>query len=107
MLGMGHYWCGSCGHAVYAQFGGCRSCRTPLMDLILLDEAIELGYADMAFGIPFDPYAGGFGFGMGFGPEVIIEEPVVIIEDDVFVDDGYTDGGYDSNYGDGFGGGDF
>lgn len=109
MLGMGHYWCGSCGHAVYARFGGCRSCRTPLADLIALDLAIELGYADLAFGVPFDPYFGDFGFG-SFGAEVVIEEDV-FVENDVYVDDGYTDGGYDSGYdnnaSDDFGGGDF
>lgn len=107
MRGQGHYWCQNCGHGVYARFGGCRTCQTPLADLMMLDLAIDLGYASAFGGILFDPYIGGFGFDP-FGPAVIIEEPVVIeenvfTENDVYVDDGYTDGGYDSDYG----GGDF
>lgn len=56
-LGQGHYWCQNCGHAVRSQYGGCRTCMTPLSDLVLFDE--------FAGGGGFDNWGGG---GIGFDP---------------------------------------
>jgi hypothetical protein len=63
--GQGHYYCQVCGHAVNAQYGGCRTCQTPLTQLMLLDDAFGNGYAQP--GIGFDPYDGNFAFNMGNG----------------------------------------
>jgi hypothetical protein len=60
MYGQGHYYCASCGHAVYASRGGCGTCMTPLGSLLLLDVALDRGY--VAPGIGFDPFDGEIAF---------------------------------------------
>jgi hypothetical protein len=66
MLGQGHFYCQRCGHAVNARYGGCRTCRTPLADLMLFDAAMDMGYVDRGLynsgGIGFDPFDGDFAF---------------------------------------------
>lgn len=67
-VGQGYYWCQSCGHMVQPGSGGCRSCQTPLADLMLYDDFFGNGGTDM-FGSPigFDPYDGDFAFNLGDG----------------------------------------
>lgn len=65
MYGQGHYYCRNCGHAVYASRGGCGSCSTPLASLMLLDAAMDQGYAGT--GIGFDPFDGEPVFNLGDG----------------------------------------
>ena len=60
MYGQGHYYCQGCGHAVYARRGGCGSCGTPLASLMLLDAALDGGFASP--GIGFDPFDGEIAF---------------------------------------------
>jgi hypothetical protein len=62
MYGQGHYWCPNCQHAVYSRYGGCRTCRTPLAELLILDEVID-GGLDPA-GIGFDPFDREIAFGI-------------------------------------------
>lgn len=69
-LNQGHYFCQRCGHAVYARYGGCRSCQTPLADLMLLDEAVGGGFANGPVG--FDPFDGQFAFNVP-GTDLAIE----------------------------------
>lgn len=70
MYGCGHYYCPRCGHAIYARRGGCGSCSTPLASLMLLDAAIDQGYAGPDIG--FDPYDGEIAFGIP-GTDLAIE----------------------------------
>lgn len=69
-LNQGHYFCRGCGHAVYAQYGGCRTCQTPLAELMLLDEAVGGGFAGGQVG--FDPFDGEFAFNIP-GTDLAIE----------------------------------
>lgn len=71
MQGQGHYYCRNCGHAVHARHGGCRTCRTPLADLMLLDAAFDQGFAQQG-GISFDPFDGDFAFDVP-GTDLAIE----------------------------------
>jgi hypothetical protein len=70
MYGHGHYYCQSCGHAVSAQYGGCRSCRTPLADLMMLDVAMDEGLC--GDGVGFDPFDGEFAFNIP-GTDLAVE----------------------------------
>jgi len=62
--GQGNYYCSNCRHAVYARFGGCRTCRMPVSQLMLLDLAIDQGMIGDGFdgGISYDPFDGDFAF---------------------------------------------
>lgn len=65
MYGQGHYYCSNCRHAVYASRGGCGTCSTPLSGLMMLDLAMDQGYASP--GIGFDPFDGEIAFDIGGG----------------------------------------
>ena len=92
MFGQGHYFCRTCGHAVYAQYGGCRTCQTPLASLVRLELAFDRGW--VSSGIGFDPYDGQFAFDIGGGlaiepdGQLDVETPFgdVPIQDDPFTD---------------------
>lgn len=79
--GQGHYFCRGCGHAVYEQHGGCRTCQTPLERLIMLDVAVDMGMIAMD-SVFFDPFDGDF----SFFPQPVVEE-VVIVDDGPFVEE--------------------
>jgi hypothetical protein len=70
MYGQGHLYCTSCGHAVYRRFGGCRTCGTPLAELMLLDAAMDDGLCGP--GIGFDPFDGEIAIGIP-GTDLAIE----------------------------------
>lgn len=71
MRGQGHYYCPRCRHAVYASRGGCGTCMTPLIELMLLDDAFGQGmaYPDQ---ISFDPFDGQIAFNIP-GTDLAIE----------------------------------
>jgi hypothetical protein len=66
MFGQGHYYCQQCGHAIYARHGGCRTCMTPLADLMLYDDAQNQGMFGGG-GIGFDPVDDSIAFNLGDG----------------------------------------
>src|SRR5580692_9154946 len=65
MFGQGHYYCQNCGHAVQSRYGGCRTCMTPLSELMLLDDAQNQGLAGGSIG--FDPVDDSIAFNLGDG----------------------------------------
>jgi hypothetical protein len=70
LYGQGHFYCGNCRHAVRAGAWGCGTCRTPLAELMLLDEFMGDSYDGPSIG--FDPFDGQVvinqGDGIGFEP---------------------------------------
>jgi hypothetical protein len=66
MYGMGHRYCPDCGHAVRTGHPQCSGCGTGFGELMMLDYALDNGYASRG-GLGFDPLDGQFAFDLGGG----------------------------------------
>jgi hypothetical protein len=71
-MGQGHRWCSNCRHMVRSGAGGCGTCRTPFIDLLLFDQVANDGFFEVggSWGggqVGFDPLDGQFAVSMGDG----------------------------------------
>jgi hypothetical protein len=72
-LRQGNYWCQDCRHIVSPQFGGCRTCRTPLDRLVEYDVLYNQGFFEDFDGpVSFDPFDGEFAFNIP-GTDLAVE----------------------------------